>query len=70
MKVVKKFWTSVSFALGFISVANADVIPVYEVKEAEGTYIQTTLTHDIYRYAANSQLTDLLVIDQQGTKLP
>lgn len=61
---------SASLALGIISTANADVVPVYEIKQAEGTYIQTTLTHDIYRYAGNSQLTDLLVVDQQGNKLP
>ncbi len=58
------------FALGFISAANADVVPVYEIKQTTSTYIQTNLTHDIYRYSSNSQLTDLLVVDQQGNKLP
>jgi hypothetical protein len=50
--------------------ANAEIIPVYQITGADGTYLQTTLTHDIYRYSANSQLNDLVVIDAQGNKLP
>lgn len=48
----------------------AEVIPVYQVSEAGGTYVQVPLTHDIYRYSADAQLNDLLVTDQQGNKLP
>jgi hypothetical protein len=70
MNGVKKYWLSIGFALGFISPAYADVVPVYEIKQTSSTYIQTRLTHDIYRYSSNSQLTDLLVVDQQGNKLP
>jgi len=50
--------------------AHAEVIPVYQINEAPGTYVQTTLTHDIYRYSAHTQLNDLVVTDQQGNKLP
>ena len=50
--------------------ASAEVIPVYQINEAPGTYVQTTLTHDIYRYSAGTQLNDLVVTDQQGNKLP
>ncbi|WP_039913958.1 DUF3999 family protein [Cellvibrio mixtus] len=51
-------------------VATAEVIPVYQIDQPAGTYLQTTLTHDIYRYAADSKLNDLVVTDQQGNKLP
>lgn len=49
---------------------NAETIPVYQITEANDTYLQTLLTHDIYRYSADSQLNDLVVTDQQGNKLP
>lgn len=49
---------------------NAEVIPVYQITEVNGTYLQATLTHDIYRYSADSQLNDLVVTDQQGNRLP
>ncbi|HEY0892903.1 MAG TPA: DUF3999 family protein, partial [Cellvibrio sp.] len=49
---------------------NAEVIPVYQINEAPGTYVQTTLTHDIYRYSSDAQLNDLVVTDTQGNKLP
>lgn len=52
------------------TIAVAEVLPVYQIDQASGTYLQTTLTHDIYRYAADSQLNDLVVTDQQGNKLP
>jgi len=68
MQPIKKTFL---FTLCLISMAaNADVIPVYQINEAPGTYVQTTLTHDIYRYSANTQLNDLVVTDQQGNKLP
>jgi hypothetical protein len=68
MQPIKKTFL---FTLCLISLAaNADVIPVYQINEAPGTYVQTTLTHDIYRYSANTQLNDLVVTDQQDNKLP
>lgn len=68
MQVIKKQFVFLSCLLGMT--ANAEVIPVYQIDDAPGTYVQTTLTHDIYRYSADSQLNDLVVVDQQGNKLP
>ncbi|WP_049629770.1 DUF3999 family protein [Cellvibrio sp. pealriver] len=55
---------------GVSTAATAEVIPVYQISEASGTFLQTTLTHDIYRYSADTQLNDLVVTDQQGNRLP
>jgi hypothetical protein len=59
-------------AMAFIwsAIVQAEVVPVYQINTTSGNYVQTDLTHDIYRYSANAQLTDLLVLDQQGNKLP
>jgi hypothetical protein len=54
----------------FNMAAQAAVTPVYQINEAPGTYLQTTLTHDIYRYSASAYLNDLVVVDKQGNKLP
>jgi len=58
------------FSCLLASTAHADVTPVYQITDAPGTYVQTTLTHDIYRYSGDSQLNDLVVTDKQGNKLP
>lgn len=58
------------FLFLFSAISAAEVVPVYQIDQASGTYLQTTLTHDIYRYAADPQLNDLVVTDQQGNKLP
>ncbi|HEY0893519.1 MAG TPA: DUF3999 domain-containing protein, partial [Cellvibrio sp.] len=68
MQVIKKRFLLFSCLLGMT--VNAEVIPVYQISEAPGTYMQTTLTHDIYRYSADTQLNDLVVTDAQGNKLP
>lgn len=68
MYVIKKQLVFLSCLLGMI--ANAEVIPVYQIEDAPGTYVQTMLTHDIYRYSADSQLNDVVVTDAQGNKLP
>ena len=65
-----QYFSLASALMVFGAAALADVIPVYQVNQADATYLQTTLTHDIYRYAADSQLNDLVVTDQQGNKLP
>lgn len=57
--------------LGLLSFSvQAEVIPVYQIDQAVDTYVQATLTHDIYRYSADPLLNDLVVTDQQGNKLP
>jgi hypothetical protein len=70
MNSVKKYLSTIAMALGFSAVSNADIVPVYQINAATGSYVQTTLTHDIYRYSADTQLKDLIVTDQQGNKLP
>jgi len=67
---MKKYISLSALLFGTSTLVNAEVIPVYQISEAPGTYVQTTLTHDIYRYSADSQLNDLVVTDQQGNKLP
>lgn len=66
----KKYILLAVCMLGASKFANAEVIPVYQIDNAPDTYVQTTLTHDIYRYSADAQLNDLVVTDQQGNKLP
>lgn len=68
MQLIKKPFLFISCLVSMA--AHAEVIPVYQINEAPGTYVQTTLTHDIYRYSAHTQLNDLVVTDQQGNKLP
>lgn len=68
MQLIKKQFLFLSCLLG--TIAHADIIPVYQIADAPGTYVQTTLTHDIYRYSADNQLNDLVVTDKQGNKLP
>ncbi len=68
MKSIKKTCLFISCLVSMA--ANAEVIPVYQINEAPGTYVQTTLTQDIYRYSGDTQLNDLVVTDQQGNKLP
>jgi hypothetical protein len=46
------------------------VIPVYEVKESAGSYLETQLTRDIYRYTPQGNLHNLVVLDNEGNKLP
>ena len=48
----------------------ANIIPVYQINEVAGTWVQTPLTHDIYRYTGDPSLNNLLVIDNDGNKLP
>ncbi|OZY85522.1 hypothetical protein CBP51_00265 [Cellvibrio mixtus] len=74
MSSIKKYLSIIGMALGcsvgFSALCSAEIIPVYKIDATTGSYIQTTLTHDIYRYSADAQLTDLVVTDQQGNKLP
>ncbi|WP_331346790.1 DUF3999 family protein [Cellvibrio sp. UBA7661] len=66
----KKCVALCAMLFGVSSLATAEVIPVYQISEASGTFLQTTLTHDIYRYSADTKLNDLVVTDQQGNRLP
>jgi hypothetical protein len=55
---------------GSILSAQAETIPVYKIGQAQGTYLETTITHDLYRYSSDTRLKDVVVIDAQGNKLP
>jgi hypothetical protein len=70
MALIKKYSSLIAVLLGTSLFANAEVIPVYQIDQAAGSYVQTTLTHDIYRYSGDAQLNDLVVTDAQGNKLP
>jgi len=70
MKCVNKYLSVGSLLLGLSTLANADVIPVYQIKDTTETYLQTTITHDIYRYSSSTQLNDVVVKDKDGNKLP
>lgn len=60
------------FLLGLSSVAFAsqDATPIYQVSDAQGTFIQVPLTHDIYRYTSHSNLQNLVVLDAEKNPLP
>lgn len=70
MKCVNKYLSVGGLLLGLGMWANADVIPVYQIKDTAETYLQTTITHDIYRYSSSIQLNDVVVTDKEGNKLP
>lgn len=50
--------------------AQATITPVYQINDTSHTYLQSSLNHDIYRYSSNPNLSDLVVIDNLGNKLP
>lgn len=52
------------------SASDTSSTPVYEISESPATYLQTTLTHDIHRYASSAQLKDVVVLDNEGNALP
>lgn len=68
MCFAKKITVLVGCLIGLV--CKAEVISVYQIEQGSGTYIQTTLTHDIYRYSSDAQLNDLVVTDALGNKLP
>jgi hypothetical protein len=70
MFTIKKSLSLLALIFPFSAITLAEVTPVYQINEVPGTYVQTMLTHDIYRYSADAQLNDLAVTDQQGNKLP
>ncbi len=70
MIAIKKYFLLGAALCGASLFAQAEVIPVYQIDQATGTYVQAPLTHDIYRYSGDSRLNDLVVTDAQGNKLP
>ena len=68
MHFIKNFFLLLS--CGSILSVQAETIPVYKIGQAQGTYLETTITHDLYRYSSDARLKDVVVIDAQGNKLP
>jgi hypothetical protein len=67
-----RFVNLMALSLGCLMalVCGAEVMPVYRIEQVAGTYVQTTLTHDIYRYTGDAQLKNVVVTDAQGNRLP
>lgn len=43
--------------------------PIYQISETQGTFIQVPLTHDIYRFSHEANLSDIVVLDMMQNKL-
>ena len=56
--------------LASCALAEIDAVPIYQVINAQGDFIQVTLTHDIYRYSSQPDLHDLVVQDAEKNPLP
>jgi hypothetical protein len=68
MHFIKKLFLLLS--CGSILTVQAETIPVYKLGQAQGTYLETVITHDLYRYSSDARLKDVVVIDARGNKLP
>lgn len=44
--------------------------PIYQVNDAQGTFLQVPLTHEIYSYSQQTNLQDLIVLDRDQNPLP
>ncbi|MCW8195941.1 DUF3999 domain-containing protein [Proteobacteria bacterium 005FR1] len=53
-----------------VALPSAAQTPVFETTENRAVYLQAPLAHVIYRYARDSQLHDLVVLDANGNELP
>ncbi|RYE36653.1 MAG: DUF3999 family protein, partial [Sphingobacteriales bacterium] len=45
-------------------------IPVYQLSDVKGNFVQTPLTHDIYRYSQQINLQDMEILDGDQNPLP
>lgn len=52
------------------AIAQQHTTPIYQVSDAQGTFIQVPLTHDIYRYTSQSSLQNVVVLDADKNPLP
>lgn len=68
MRMVTRIMVVIGATLSFS--AGAAITPVYQINENTGTYLQAVIGHDIYRYSHRNDLSDLVVMDNQGNKLP
>ena len=65
------FLRGVVFATCFFAlICSAEITPIYRINEAQSTYLQVPLSHDIYRYSQHADLRDLVVVDASNNNLP
>ncbi len=57
-------WSVQTFAAG------ERPVPIYQISETQGTYLQVPLSQEIYRYSQYEDLRDLVVIDASNNNLP
>ncbi|MGQ9425607.1 DUF3999 family protein [Gilvimarinus sp. F26214L] len=50
--------------------ANAEPLPVYEISESPGTWLQADLPKDIWRYTEDEEFRDMVLLDRDGGELP
>lgn len=54
----------------FLAQAAYCTTPIYQVSNAQGTFLQVPLTHEIYSYSQQTNLQDLEVLDADHNPLP
>lgn len=69
MKYIKQLCVCIVFSVLGFSVSAAPV-PVYKIDKTQGTYLQAKISYDLYRYSNSPRLSDLIVMDALGNKLP
>ncbi len=50
--------------------ARAEPLPIYQISDAQGTYLQIPLSYTLYRYSQHSDLRDLVALDADNNNLP
>ena len=63
------------FGIALLAIANfasaaTEPVSIYQVINTQGDFIQVSLTHDIYRYSIQPNLSDLVVMDAEKNPLP
>ncbi|RYY75349.1 MAG: DUF3999 family protein [Gammaproteobacteria bacterium] len=63
--------TALFFTLSAYSVlAETAALPIYQLNNVQGTFVQVPLTHEIYRYSRYPDLRDLRILDGELNALP
>ena len=66
------FASVVAVVLGGVSVISlaSTSIPVFQLSDTDGIFIQVPLTHEFYRYSEYGDLRDVVVLDAEKNQLP
>jgi len=67
---VRYFAACIIVALTPAGYTAQDAIPIYQIAEAQGTFLQIPLTHDIYTYSRQQGLQDVEIWDAENNSLP